>query len=96
MSPNVLDSRQRFKKVGLSHSTVCVWKKYSRVVLKITSNKRMSSTLEKILNKAKNEGKTLDMSTVAYTLGYAAGKKMETKMGTLIFLFRKRRRRNDA
>jgi len=56
----------------------------------------MSSTLEKILNKAKNEGKTLDMSTVAYTLGYAAGKKMETKMGTLIFLFRKRRRRNDA
>ena len=56
------------------------------MVLKIiTSNKRMSSTLEKILNKAKNEGKTLDMSTVAYTLGYAAGKKMETKTGTLIF-----------
>ena len=42
------------------------------------------STLEKILNKAKNEGKTLDVSTVAYTLGYAAGKKMETKTGTLI------------
>ena len=55
------------------------------------------STLEKILTKAKNEGKTLDVSTVAYTLGYAAGKKMETKTGTLIFFVQNvRRRRNDA
>ena len=57
------------------------------------------TTLENILNTAKKEGKTLDRSTIAYTLGYAAGKK-KMKNGTLIgvknVLRRRKNKNNDA
>ena len=33
------------------------------------------STFDNILKKAKEEGKVLDANTVAYTLGFSAGKK---------------------
>ena len=74
-TPNVLVnvSRERDRTPVLTQYLI------SEILFACEISENNMSTLEKILTKAKNEGKTL--MSKKYTLGYAAGKKMETKTG---------------